>query len=258
MNMLILLPPSEGKNTGQSGSVKIDELSNPELNQARQQVAQALQNTCKLEDAPEILKVGERIYPELLACQTVLTQPVSPALEIYSGVLYQAACLNELSVTATAAKYVRIISALWGMVSPVDKIPSYRLSMGVDLPGIGPLAKFWHPFLHPLLAAGAGPILDCCSQAYQKAWIAKPTEELTSRVGHLQVTRGGKVVSHWAKHTRGVVTRLLLDNSDQLDSLRDLPDLTDLIDTLVSELGIGAAVLKTVKKRQIIEVSCED
>ena len=69
-----------------------------------------------------------------------------------------------------AAEQVRTVSALWGLVSPEDRIPAYRLSMGTDLPGIGPLASAWRSAVEAELASLApGLVVDCRSAAYLAA-----------------------------------------------------------------------------------------
>ncbi len=50
-----------------------------------------------------------------------------------------------------------VVSALFGLLRPGDRIPPYRLSMDVDLPGIGRLAPFWRRGLGPVPARGLDP-----------------------------------------------------------------------------------------------------
>ena len=100
-----------------------------------------------------------------------------------------------------------VVSALWGAVSPLDRIPGYRLSMGTDLPGVGPLAAFWRPRLAAALAPG-GVVVDCRSAAYAAAW--QPGPDVAARTVAVRVSKDGRVVSHSAKHTRGLVARHLL------------------------------------------------
>jgi cytoplasmic iron level regulating protein YaaA (DUF328/UPF0246 family) len=111
---------------------------------------------------------------------------------------------------------VRIFSGLWGVVAPGDRIPAYRLSMGVDLPGVGRLATAWRPHLAAALdeRAAGDVVVDCRSAAYLTAWKpattgAGATEWVTVRV--VREAQGRRtVVSHNAKHTRGVLTGHLL------------------------------------------------
>src|SRR5690606_22977316 len=93
-----------------------------------------------------------------------------------TGTLYGAADLATLPDDAAvrSASTVRVVSALWGALAPHDAIPAYRLSMGTDLPGIGPLAASWRvplaKALDPLAAEHL--VVDCRSAAYAAAWVA--------------------------------------------------------------------------------------
>ena len=100
---------------------------------------------------------------------------------------------------------VRTISALWGAVSPADAVPAYRLSMGTDLPGVGPLAGHWREPLARVLPreVGRGLVIDCRSSTYAAAWV--PQGDLTRRWVQIRVPGA----THMAKHTRGLVARAL-------------------------------------------------
>ena len=106
-------------------------------------------------------------------------------------------------------------SALFGALRMPDRVPSYRLSMGVDLPDVGRLATRWQEPLERVLpgAAGRGLIVDLRSSTYVAAW--RPTGSLAERTVAVHVVRdeAGRrsVVSHMAKHTRGLVARHLLE-----------------------------------------------
>ena len=104
-----------------------------------------------------------------------------------------------------------VISALWGAIRLTDRIPAYRLSMSVNLPGPGPLAPFWRPHLTESLAplASRGVIVDCRSSPYQQAWPSSAPHR-TAQVRILSKD-SRTAVSHMAKHTRGLVTRHLCE-----------------------------------------------
>lgn len=188
-------------------------LSRPDLTTARSQVLDALQQVSARPDATSLLGVGASLTEEVARNTTLSRAHAAPAAQVYTGVLYAAAGLAELTGTARrrANTSVRIVSALWGVLSPADRVPAYRLSMGTSLPGIGPLARHWSQALGTHLAEGAGDVLiDCRSAAYLAAW--KPPAGapwLTVRV--VAETDGVRtVVSHHAKHTRGLLTHHLL------------------------------------------------
>lgn len=219
--MLVLLPPSEGKAPppARGRPVAPAELSFPALTPLRERLLDALAATSARPDAASLLGVGPSLVPELERNTRLRTLPARPALEVYTGVLYDALGWATLSPGARrrAGTRVVVVSALWGAVRPRDRIPPYRLSMDVDLPGIGPLARAWREVLDVELAAAAGPagvVVDCRSSTYAAAWTPGPSlaaRTVTVRVLREAPTGARSVVSHMAKHTRGEVTRHLLE-----------------------------------------------
>jgi cytoplasmic iron level regulating protein YaaA (DUF328/UPF0246 family) len=110
-----------------------------------------------------------------------------------------------------ADESVLVISALWGAIRFNDRVPAYRLSMGTSLPDVGRLASFWKPQIaEALTAATEGELLvDCRSSTYAAAWV--PPAQRTVSVNVFTEANGvRKVVSHFAKHTRGELARHLL------------------------------------------------
>ncbi|RKW69737.1 YaaA family protein [Galactobacter caseinivorans] len=212
--MLILLPPSEGKTRPQAGSpVDLESLTFPELAQHREHIMRALSEVSAQPDAMTSLAVGASLEPEVRANVDLHQAAVAPAHSIYSGVLYDALGFGSLTPTQRrkAAQSVVVMSGLWGAVGFGDPIPAYRLSMGVDLPGVGKLAGWWRPRLKEALdqRAAGQLVIDCRSSTYAAAY--KAPAESTVAVDVVQ-ERGGtrKVVSHFAKHTRGQLVRHLL------------------------------------------------
>jgi cytoplasmic iron level regulating protein YaaA (DUF328/UPF0246 family) len=216
--VIVLLPPSEGKAAAPRRGVpaRLDRLTLPELADRRQQVLTALVTTSGRPDAAAVLKVGPGQAAEVAANVRVGETPARPAADVYTGVLYDALDLASLPATvrARAARSVLVQSALWGPVSLGDRIAPYRLSMGVSLPGLGPLAGYWRAVLDPVLPGLVGRqlVVDCRSATYAAAW--RPRGEPARRTVAVRVwteTAGIRtVVSHQAKHTRGLVTRWLL------------------------------------------------
>ncbi|PYI66463.1 peroxide stress protein YaaA [Arthrobacter livingstonensis] len=212
--MLILLPPSEGKTPADAGNpVDLGQLHFADLTEARQEVAAALAVVSAREDALAHLGVGASLAHDVLRNTRLADEPAAPAHSIYTGVLYDA--LGYHSMTATqkrkADAVVVVVSGLWGAVAFSDSIPAYRLSMSVGLPGLGKLASYWKPKLGAALAGHAeGQLLvDCRSSTYAAAWVPEPERTVAVNVF---TERDGtrKVVSHFAKHTRGELARHLL------------------------------------------------
>lgn len=228
--VLILLPPSEGKTQRRRGrALDLGDLSFPELTPLREDVIDAVGVVSAGPDAHEILGVSPNLVEEVARNTRLRTAPTAPAGEVYSGVLYDALDLASLDAAARrrATRSVVVVSALFGAVRLNDRIPAYRLSMSVNLPGVGPLAKAWRPHLERVLteAAGRGVVVDCRSSTYAAAW--PPSTELAER--WVQITVPG--ATHMAKHTRGLVTRHLCQHAGTPRTPKALADaLTDRFD----------------------------
>lgn len=216
--MLILLPPSESKAHQGSGgrrrrTAPVDlqalSLNSPGLTAQRHRVITAVEQLSASADWPEVLKVSPRLADEVEANTRLFTAPTVPVGRVYTGVLYDALDLASLhgSARARASRSLIVISALFGALRITDRVPPYRLSMGVNLPGVGALAGAWRPVLEEVLpaAAGRGVIVDCRSSTYAAAW--SPSGELASRWVQIDVPGA----THHAKHTRGLVARALCE-----------------------------------------------
>ncbi|MFF7810744.1 peroxide stress protein YaaA [Streptomyces sp. NPDC007945] len=217
--MLVLLPPSEGKAPSGSGApLKPESLSLPGLAEARAAVLDELVELCAADEekAREVLGLSEGLRGEVAKNVELRTAGARPAGEIYTGVLYDALGLATLDAAAgkRAGDALLVFSGLWGAVRVTDRIPSYRCSMGVKLPGLGALAAHWRGAMASVLpeAAGEGLVLDLRSSAYASAW--KPKGEVAARTATVRVLHAPtrKVVSHFNKATKGRIVRSLLES----------------------------------------------
>ncbi|MEU0944994.1 peroxide stress protein YaaA [Streptomyces canus] len=215
--MLVLLPPSEGKaSSGRGAPLKLESLSLPGLNESREAVVDALVELCAADEekAREVLGLSEGLRGEVAKNVELRTAGARPAGEIYTGVLYDALDLASLDAAAKrrAGRSLLVFSGLWGAVRPTDRIPSYRCSMGVRLPGLGALGAHWRTPMASVVdeAAGKGLVLDLRSSAYAAAW--KPKGEVAGRTATVRVLHAPtrKVVSHFNKATKGRMVRSLL------------------------------------------------
>jgi cytoplasmic iron level regulating protein YaaA (DUF328/UPF0246 family) len=143
---------------------------------------------------------------------SLLTAPSARAIEIYTGVLYEALDWKSLSLSAKkrSESQLLIVSALFGALRPLDLIPPYRLSMDVSLPKLGGLSAYWRKHLSQALNhLEEELIIDMRSQTYARAW--RPNPAITAGV-RIFVEKSGRrsIVSHMAKRTRGEMARALL------------------------------------------------
>ncbi|PUA78976.1 peroxide stress protein YaaA [Nocardioides currus] len=216
--MLILLPPSEGKTAPRRGRpLDLGGLAAPALTPAREQVIEALVTLSERPDAATVLGLGGTQSDLVALNARIRTAPTARADAVYTGVLYDALGFAGLSSAARrrATSRVAITSSVFGLVRPGDRIPSYRLSGDVTLPGLGPVAGVWREALGPAVAEAVGPglLVDLRSTMYAAFWrppATSPIRVATVRVLHEHHgTR--KVVSHFNKATKGRIVRDLLE-----------------------------------------------
>jgi cytoplasmic iron level regulating protein YaaA (DUF328/UPF0246 family) len=229
--VLVLLPPSEGKaSSGRGAPLKPESLSLPGLADARTAVLDELVDLCAADEdkAREVLGLSEGLRGEIAKNTQLRTAGARPAGEIYTGVLYDALDLASLEPAAKkrAARSLLVFSGLWGAVRVTDRIPSYRCSMGVRLPGLGALGAHWRAPMAAVLpeAAGNGLVLDLRSSAYAAAW--KPRGEIAGRTATVRVLHAPtrKVVSHFNKATKGRIVRSLLSAASAPETPAELVD----------------------------------
>lgn len=245
--MLIFLPPSEGKSEPSGGPVELASLAFDDLlGEVRRELIKGLEELGRgsRQEAVEALGISEGQAGDVDRDAALSEAPTGPAIEVYSGVLFDRLDFGSLSAEAhkRAATGLLIASALWGAVRPFDEIPWYRLSMKAKLPGLGGLAAFWKPRLTEAMErAGFDDegevILDMRSAAYAAAWKPSRAELVAVRAFREE---GGKrkAVSHMAKATRGEVARLVLSAGKEPTSPEDVATLIEGAGLTV-ELGDG-------------------
>ncbi len=224
--MLILLPPSEGKTAPSRGKpLDLAALSFPSLHQARAEVLDALVSLCTTgpsdgdpDVAARTLGLGRTQAEEVARNARLGTAPTARADRVYTGVLYEALDPATLAGPAKrrATAWLAVASGLFGLLRPHDRIPAYRLSGDVTLPGIGTVSTYWSRRLDEAVheAAGSGLVVDLRSSTYAAFW--RPTPDLAPRTATLrvlhEVDEKRKVVSHFNKATKGRIVRALLED----------------------------------------------
>jgi uncharacterized protein len=216
--VLILLPPSEGKAEPRRG--KPLDLGTGTLADARRPVLEALVTLCRgSEDAAvRTLGLGPGQLADVRRNARLPELPTATAERIYTGVLFEALGLTTLDASAhrRALSRVAIVSSLYGVVRPGERITPYRLAGGVTLPGLGGVAAHWRSRLDPVVRelAGHGLVVDLRSSTYAAFW--RPAPDLARRVVSVRVLHevNGRrqVVSHFNKATKGRLVRAVLED----------------------------------------------
>ena len=206
--MLIVLPPSETKSFGgDHPPLDWDSLSFPELNSVRKQIAADL---VALDDPFTVLGISNKLAAEVEANQQLLPSPTTPAILRYTGVLYDA--LSADTLPNEALQRLAIGSALLGVVRAGDLIPHYRLSGGTKLPtrssSTTPTLKSrWGGLITEVLSSADDLVVDLRSGTYQQ--LGRLKTAITVRVESVQPDGSRKVVSHFNKHYKGELARVL-------------------------------------------------
>ena len=179
--MLILLPPSEKKKSA-TGSEKFDLSS--------------------------LVFASELSDTRMAALASHDSSRTSPAIEIYDGVLYQG--LNWKTLSAAEQKRanskVLIVSAIFGLVKPMDLIFGYKEKID---------NKFWRDSIAKVATKYSDElIIDCRSSTYKGVWPINPVNTVEVRI--FQVVEGKrKVITHMSKKYRGELTRHLLQQASE-------------------------------------------
>ncbi|MGY1638426.1 peroxide stress protein YaaA [Geodermatophilus sp. SYSU D00742] len=209
--MLVLLPPSETKAPGGDGApLDLDALTSPELTAVRTEVAKTLVDlAADLPASRAALGLSPKQDDEIARNAALFTSPTMPALERYTGVLYDALDVRSLSRAqrARADRRLAVSSALFGLVRGSDAVPAYRLSAGSALPGRPTLRALWRPVLGPVLADVDELVVDLRSSSY--AALAPVPGAVTVDVLSERPDGSRSVVSHFNKAHKGRVARLL-------------------------------------------------
>ena len=223
--MLLLLPPSETKRDGGSEGTALDlaTLSFPEITQQRTQAIAALRSLSRSVGASAAaLGLGPTQRFEIERNRALLTAPVMPAIERYTGVLYDGLAVQQLSLQERdfTSRHVAIQSALFGLLGAGDPIPAYRLSHDSRLPGL-PLRRHWASTVAGVLAERDELIIDLRSEAYSALGPA-PEGAVYIRVLSEDASGRRVALSHFNKKSKGEFSRALIGagiDHDSVDSL---------------------------------------
>jgi hypothetical protein len=211
--VIVLLPPSETKRDGGDGPpLSLDGLTSPELGPLRAALVDEL--VALAADRPaarRALGISASQDAEIDRNAALLTAPTMPAIERYTGVLYDALDVGSLrgAAAARARSRLAIGSALFGLLRADDPVPGYRLSAGSKLPGSATLAARWRPVLEPVLEQLAADelVVDLRSGSYAALGRLPGAVDVDVVAEHPDGRR--TVVSHFNKAHKGRLARVL-------------------------------------------------
>lgn len=133
--------------------------------------------------------------------------------EVYTGLDAFSLDKNKYEFTQNT---IRILSGLYGILSPMDLIEPYRLEMGSDI-SIGRkknLYQYWSDYVTEVI--GAEAILNLASNEYSKVVNRKKLLQPILDVDFLEDEKGlFKNISFFSKKARGLMARYIIDHSIQ-------------------------------------------
>jgi uncharacterized protein len=145
-----------------------------------------------------------------------------PAVLAFNGDVYEGLQAASLSTEDLrwAQQHVRILSGLYGLLRPMDRLQPYRLEMGTALrnPQGKDLYAFWGDALaqelNALAAQDKSPVIvNLASQEYFRAACRKALQaRVIDCVFEDWKGSGYKVISFFAKRARGLMARYAIEN----------------------------------------------
>lgn len=225
--MLVLLPPSETKRDGgvEGSSLDLGALSFAELTPVRTRVLSAVRAlSASRRRSLGALGLSEAQSFEVDRNRALRSSPVMPAIERYTGVLFDAIDWHTVPDAARewARHHVAIHSALFGVLRAGDPIPAYRLSHDSRLVvRERSLKRTWAVAVGSALAATGEFVLDLRSEGYVGMGRA-PAGSYFVRV----VTEGAdgvrRALNHFNKKGKGEFVRALMLAGHDHDSVESL------------------------------------
>jgi len=211
--MKILLAPSETKNKGGDfPPINKNSFSFPEIYQKRIETVKKYDEFLKT--STDTKNFGEDK-------SSVITRLTKKAILRYSGVAFK--YLEYESLDENAKNWIDenifIFSNLFGVIKAKDKIPYYTLKQGAK-PGFDIYKAHKEIFTSVLKKINEKEIfIDLRAKFYEK--IYKPENYIT-----FKFIKNGKIVSHFAKAYRGLLTRhIAINKPKDINSKIEFPNI---------------------------------
>lgn len=199
----------------------------PELDEIRLTLMSDLDALCADPvAAARALKLGPKLLHEVELNTVLDTAPTLPAIERYTGVLFDGLDVASLPAASRVwlGSHVLVQTALLGPIGALDPLPNYRLSATAKVPPTA-LKRRWAQAGAEALATETDFILDLRSEAYVA--LAPLTGENSAylRVVAEIPDAGGapaRALNHFNKKTKGLLVRELALDAPELHSADDV------------------------------------
>lgn len=201
----------------------------PTLRPQREAVVDALVALSSHEDeAARVLKLSAKRRHEIADNAALRCAPTMPAIDRYTGVLFDALDAGSLDAAARSwlGEHVVIHSAPFGPIGALDGIPAYRLAAGTSIPGLPALRRVWADAVTAAFVELAPAfVLDLRSEAYA-ALGPVPASVDAAYVRVVTEGEGGVVraLNHFNKHAKGDLVRALATSGRRVATRRDFEE----------------------------------
>jgi hypothetical protein len=147
-----------------------------------------------------------------------LRHALTPAVLSYEGIAYQymAPEVFEDNQLDFVQEHLRILSAFYGVLKPLDGVKPYRLEMQAkaSLAGCKNLYDFWGDKLYQAVRDDTGVIINLASKEYSKCiekYLTPQDTYITCTFGEIS---GDRIVTKgtYAKMARGEMVRFMAEN----------------------------------------------
>ena len=216
--MLVVLSPAKKLNMNSS----IDVVPTiPKFSKNATELA-SIANNLKLTELQSLMGISENLA-KLNADRFASfgNQVTSPAALSFAGDTYVGLNANTLKKDDLewAQNHLRIISGLYGLLRPLDKIEPYRLEMGSKLntPNGDTLYDYWNKEIAIAINElseknGSKVLVNCASQEYFKAVnLNSLIPEVVTPVFMEERNGKNKIISFFAKKARGLMARYIIE-----------------------------------------------
>jgi len=222
--MKILLAPAETKRKGgDQDHYKKENFDFTEIFQTRDMIVDHYEKMITKSTIEELsVWFGLKNIEECKRYKTsLLKKPTMKAILRYTGVAFDA--LDYENLEEKTQKYcdenIILFSNLFGPLKASDLIPDYKLKQGAVLESIDLIKEYktnTKSFLDHYLGE---EVVDLRAGFYDKFYKSNSSTNVIT----YKFLKDGKVVSHWAKHYRGLVVKELAKNNIQ--NFKELMDL---------------------------------
>jgi cytoplasmic iron level regulating protein YaaA (DUF328/UPF0246 family) len=147
-----------------------------------------------------------------------LNHVLTPAVLSYEGIAYQymAPAVFETNQFTYIQEHLRILSAFYGVLKPMDGVQPYRLEMQAKaaVAGYNNMYDFWGDKLYEAVRDETGIIINLASKEYSKCIEKYLTEQDTYITCIFGEISGDRIVTKgtYAKMARGEMVRFMAEN----------------------------------------------